>query len=313
MRRLLLRLLAGFGVLCTLLLALFAATIPAIYRWGASDAELSLRLPGDELLADPQVRWTHATTIDASPTAVWPWVAQLGDERGGFYSFTFIENRVGSLTGAAEYQAVYRNANQIVPAWQGPKPGDALIQGVLNVRAVQPGALLLADSVDPETFGWSWLWYLAPLDGGARTRLIVRLAIQLPAASQSQVAGSVMDLGGFVMEQRMIHGLKLRAEGWREPAWSEAAEIGLWVTALLCGLLAAGLFVVCQRWQRPLGIAVAAVVVIFVLTFAQPPLFVRLGLDVMLAVGVWSVARRVALGARRSLRGSLATPTTGLK
>jgi len=71
--------------------------------------------------------------------------------------------------------------------------------------------------------------------------------------------------------------------------------------------------VVCQRWQRPLGIAVAEVVVLFVLTFAQPPLFVRLGLDVTLAVGVWSVARRVALGARGSLRGSLATPTTGSK
>jgi hypothetical protein len=285
------RLLAGLATLAVIVPTLFTIMLPAIHRWGASDAELQLALPGDELLPAPQVRWTHGISIDAPPERVWPWIAQLGDGRGGFYSFTFIENRVGSLTGAADYQAVYRNANQIVPAWQHPDPGDQLIQGVLKVRALQPGSWLLADSLDPAAFGWAWLWYLQPLDGGARTRLIVRLGIQAPAAGQSPVANMMMDFGGFVMEQRMLHGIQLRAEGWREPAWNEGAEIALWLAALACGLLAAGLFVLSPSWERPLGVALASVALLFVLTFAQPALWARLLLDGAAALALWWAAR----------------------
>ena len=81
-----LRLLAGACLLAILLTALFAITVPAIHRWGAADAELALRLPGDDLLTRPLIRWTHGVTIDARPEDVWPWIAQLGDTRGGFYS-----------------------------------------------------------------------------------------------------------------------------------------------------------------------------------------------------------------------------------
>jgi hypothetical protein len=109
---------AGLGLLTALLAASFAAVIPAIHRWGATDAEVTQVLPGDELLPNPPVAWTNAITIDAPPAQVWPWIAQLGDGRGGFYSFTFIENRVGALTGAADYTVVYRNAERIVPEWQ---------------------------------------------------------------------------------------------------------------------------------------------------------------------------------------------------
>jgi hypothetical protein len=287
MRARFLRLFAGLLVLALLLPLLFALTIPLIHRWGATAAEVAQPLPGDELLADPLLNWTHAITIDAPPEVVWPWIAQLGDERGGFYSFTFIENRVGALTGAEGYTVVYRNANTIVPEWQDPQPGDGLIQGILNVHSVQPGTYLLGSSVDPETFGWTWLWQLSPLNAGAQTRLIVRFGIWVPPAGQNPALLSAMDLGGFVMEQRMLHGIKLRAEGWREPAWHEAAEIGLWVTALLSGLVAAGMFVWRRNWRLPLAIAIAAVLVLFVLTFVQPPLWVRLALNGALIGGIW--------------------------
>jgi hypothetical protein len=119
-----LRLLAGLGLLLALLAGAFAAVIPAIHRWGAMDEEVSLALPGDELLPAPLVLWTNAVTINAPPEQVWPWIAQLGDTRAGFYSYTLIENRVGAITGAADYQVIYRNAGRIVPAWQRPAPGD---------------------------------------------------------------------------------------------------------------------------------------------------------------------------------------------
>jgi hypothetical protein len=59
-------------------------------------------------VADPVVLWDHALTIDAPPKAVWPWIAQLGDVRGGFYSYTFIENLF-------DRSHPYRNANRIIP------------------------------------------------------------------------------------------------------------------------------------------------------------------------------------------------------
>src|SRR5512141_145604 len=99
----LIRLLAGTAVLAATLAALFAIVLPAIGGWGASATEIARALPGDDQLPHPAVTWTNAIDIAAPPAQVWPWVAQIGDTRGGFYSFTFIENRVGALTGAPGY------------------------------------------------------------------------------------------------------------------------------------------------------------------------------------------------------------------
>ena len=72
-------------------------------------------LPGDELAPDAALVSTRAVTINAPPEAVWPWVAQLGQGRGGFYSYTWIENLIG---------CAIVNADQFEPAWQSPQPGD---------------------------------------------------------------------------------------------------------------------------------------------------------------------------------------------
>jgi hypothetical protein len=283
----LLRLLAGLGLLTALLAASFAAVIPAIHRWGATDAEVAQVLPGDELLPNPLVAWTNAITIDAPPAQVWPWIAQLGDNRGGFYSFTFIENRVGALTGAADYTVVYRNAERIVPEWQHPAPGDPLIQGQLSVHAIEPNRWLLAATPPDSAFGWTWLWRLYPLGDGARTRLVIRMRIQTPPEMSNPAASLILDTGGFVMQQRMMHGIMLRAEGGSEPAWMEGAEIVVWFLTLCCGLVAGGLFVLRRSWMRPLIVALAAVLGLFVLTFVQPPLWTRVALDAALLGGVW--------------------------
>ncbi len=293
LRMRMLRLLAGAALLATLLAALFAVVIPAIHRWGATDAEIARAMPGDDQLPHPAVTWTNAIDISAPPAQVWPWVAQLGDTRGGFYSFTFIENRVGALTGASDYAVVYRNADRIVPAWQHPAPGDSLIQGTLNIRAVQPGAWLLADATQPEVFGWTWLWQLDPIDGRAHTRMINRMRIQLPNEAANPVSSFMLDIGGFVMQQRMLQGIKLRAEGGVEPWWMERAEISLWLTAVLCGLIAAVLFVFRPAWRRPLAVASAAVVALFILTFVQPPIAVRVVLDAALIGATWWAYRAV--------------------
>ena len=84
-------------------------------KWGATEEELNMSLPGDGLVQNPKLNATHAITINAPVRDVWPWLVQVGQNRGGFYSYTWLENLVG---------CEMRNADQIVPEWQELKVGD---------------------------------------------------------------------------------------------------------------------------------------------------------------------------------------------
>src|SRR5688572_30708078 len=68
---------------------------PWFARWGATDYEVGKSLPGDEIIPFAASQETRAITINAPVAAVWPWLAQLGRDRGGFYSFDLLENLVG--------------------------------------------------------------------------------------------------------------------------------------------------------------------------------------------------------------------------
>ncbi len=288
----LLRLFTGLTVLIVLLVALFSVTMALITTWGATDAEAAAAEPGDDILANPLVRFTNAITINAPPEKVWPWIAQIGDTRGGFYSYTFIENRIGAITGAVDYTVVYRNANAIIPEWQNPQPGDAIIQGSLKWRELQPNQYALAESIDPTVMGWTWVWHLYPIDGGQRTRLVSRFLIEPAPGMENPVMGMMMNLGGFVMQQNMLQGIQLRAEGGSEPEWIETVEIVLWFIPLAAGVISGLAFLVQREWRVPLVVTAAAVVVLFILTFIQPPIFWRFILDVLVTAGAtWTVIR----------------------
>ncbi|MDH3725559.1 MAG: hypothetical protein OER93_07435, partial [Thermoleophilia bacterium] len=64
-------------------------------RWGARPGEPDPSSPGEDLIPDPNWGFTHAVTIAAPPGEVWPWVVQIGQARGGFYSFELLENVFG--------------------------------------------------------------------------------------------------------------------------------------------------------------------------------------------------------------------------
>ena len=285
----LLRLAGGVALVVALLAAGFALAFDASMKWGATPAEVTAGLPGDALLPDPDVQWTNATTINATPAQVWPWIAQIADNKGGFYSFTWIEDRVGSLTGSADYKVNYTNANAINPAWQNPQPGDPMIQGLLKVAEVRTGEYLLAESEIPESFGWTWLFSVEDA-GEGRTRLINRSRIS-GSAAPNPVLNVTLGLGGSIMNRRMMNGLKAHPEGWVEPAYMEGLEMALWFAALLIGLAAAVLYLARRRWAPSLLIAALSVVVILVLTFVQPAMWLRVAMIVGLAAGlVWAFA-----------------------
>lgn len=64
-------------------------------RWGATTDEVSTPLPGDELVQNTRLNATHAIIINAPASTIWSWLVQIGENRGGFYSYSWLENLVG--------------------------------------------------------------------------------------------------------------------------------------------------------------------------------------------------------------------------
>ena len=105
-----------YAVLFGLLMAVYLMIIhPWMRDWGATAAEQQMALPGDDLIPDRSAQSTLAITINAPPDVVWQWLAQVGQDRGGFYTYTWLENLVG---------ADIHNADEIHPEWQGLAVGD---------------------------------------------------------------------------------------------------------------------------------------------------------------------------------------------
>jgi hypothetical protein len=265
----------------------FSVTRSFIPSWGATLDETARALPGDELINDAAVAWTNAITIEAPPESVWPWIAQMGDTRGGFYSYTFVENKMVLL--APDYQVVYTNASLPVAEWQQPDPGEEIIQGILKIHSLENGKWMLADSFEQEAFRWSWLWFLEPDNEGQHTRLLVRFRVMVPEDATSPVFAFVMDVGGFVMQQRMLQGLKIRAQGGTEPSYLEGLELSIWLSVLILGLASALLTIFQKDWRRPVLTGLVSIVCLFFITFVQPDIVLRLLLlSLLLLMFVWT-------------------------
>lgn len=274
-----LRLVGGIALVLVMVVVGFQITGALISNWGATPVEASQQLPGDERLPNAPIKWNHAETIRALPEAVWPWIAQMGDDRAGFYSYMFIERTVDPTPGR------YVNASSIHPEWQNPAVGMGIIQTQLDIAALEPGKYLLASASKENPLGWTWLWYITPAADG-QTRLNVHMRIQPPPGPENPVLNTFIGLGAFIMERNMMTGLKVRAEGGGEPGLIEPLEIALWFAALLVGLVAGGSFIFAARWWKPLAVGLCAIAALFVLTFVQPAIWLRVLIDLALLGGL---------------------------
>ncbi len=145
-----------------------------ITRWGATEAELQQKLPGDDLVLDARERLTYAVTIKTPEAAVWPWLVQIGQGRGGWYSYEWIEHVLG---------AGIHNVDRIHPEWQNLKVGDTVRmyrEGAgpppYEVAALEPErALILGHRLLDKAPAWgeSWAFVLQQIDERS-TRLIIR-------------------------------------------------------------------------------------------------------------------------------------------
>jgi hypothetical protein len=194
------------GVIVVLGLVSVFIVRPWYMRWGASDAEVGMTLLGDNLKPAYEGIYTRAITIQAPPEKIYPWLAQMGQGKGGLYSIEFLENLVG---------LEMKNADMVHPEWQAIQVGDLVRMGpdgkappAYQVAQIFPNqALILGHPGDNGAWFDTWQFVLRPVDATS-TRLIVRSRYDLWHNFFDVVTEPI----AFLMCQSMMNGIKERAE-----------------------------------------------------------------------------------------------------
>ncbi|PTX18242.1 hypothetical protein C8N40_10641 [Pontibacter mucosus] len=186
--------------------ALIAAARRWYLQWGATADEIAQPLPGDELMDHASAN--HAITIQAPVQAVWPWLKQIGQDKAGFYSYSFLENLVA---------ADIHNTNRVVPEWQHLKAGDTIRLASKKVYGDKP--LLPVVALEENHYlvlkGWG-AFVLKPLDSHT-SRLLIRSHGRRYGWGMRLLLFLLLDPIHFLMERRMLIGLKERAErAWQQ-------------------------------------------------------------------------------------------------
>jgi hypothetical protein len=184
-------------------------------HWGLTEEDAARTWPGDELVPAPRWSWTHGIEIDALASDVWPWIAQIGADRGGFYSYQALENLVGCELA---------NADEVRPEW-ALREGDTLSlhpkMPPFRVVSAIPGHGFVAFApADPRARAagkpWSaasWAFVVEPI-GNGRCRFVSRFrcACSDDLATRLAVGPAIIEPIGFVMDRKMLLGVKERAE-----------------------------------------------------------------------------------------------------
>lgn len=186
---------------------------PGRLRWGLAGNEPDRNLPGDELIPEPTWQYTHAVDVNAPSDQVWPWIAQVGQGRGGFYSFERLENLFGCRI---------TNTDHIIADLQTPEVGDEIrlhpSSPALTVAVIEPGQSMVllgapVETATPKT-KTTWAFHVLP-NGPDRCRLIERGATLLVDGSLADrifFSTLIIEPVGFVMGREMLLGIKARAE-----------------------------------------------------------------------------------------------------
>jgi hypothetical protein len=197
------------GLLVFAWIAVAAASWPIHRGWGTTVEEWQMALPGDRTPRTPQFEILHAVTIEAPPSAVWPWLAQLGQDRAGFYSYDWLERAFG---------ANVHNVSAIRPEWQSRSVGESVyateagyMGGLFGER---PGWTIEVFEPDRALVLKNWGAFVLLPQPGDRTRLLIRSTIshqRIPAWAAA-LNLTLFELPHFIMQRRMLLGIKALAE-----------------------------------------------------------------------------------------------------
>ena len=285
--------LASAGALAILFVFLVR---PWYLNWGATEEERVRPLPGDAIISTAGSQNTRAITIAAPVDRVWPWLAQLGQDRGGFYSFDLVENLVGCEMPTTDVLQPERQAwYPYERLWMYP-PSKAGGIGFATLRALEPGRalgfgtrLVGTDLLAPEDGSWSFA--LEPRQNGT-TRLLIRGRGEA-RRSWFGVAfdRTIFEPVHFVMERRMMIGLQELAETGTRSRRLNHVHVVLWtvVFAVFATALARMLFG--RGWRADLALTMAAALIFQLLTLRQPTLVLGVPLTALLVIWLWQRRR----------------------
>ncbi|MGY1616176.1 SRPBCC family protein [Geodermatophilus sp. SYSU D00691] len=187
--------------------------------YGATPAERHRPLPGDGVCREPQIVTTHATTIDAPPERVWPWLAQMGWGRGQWYTARWVDRLLFPRNGPS--------AETVVPEWQHLAVGDRILDGPPEagcsfvVADLDPPRYLVLHSTEHLPPGWAdrfgagidWSWsFVLDRVGDGRTRFVFRTRVRLRPWWVTAFYAAVVVPADFVMSRQMLRGVGVRAE-----------------------------------------------------------------------------------------------------
>ena len=184
-------------------------------RWGATPAEVTRPLPGDEVVPEPTFDATRAITIAAAPEQVWPWLLQVGVKRAGWYSYDILDN-MGQPS-----------AREIVPELQQVAVGDVVGMSPDGLKGVEVLHLDLPRSMMwgtlPDT---TWLWFLEPRPDGT-TRVLTRIRKRYRWLSPSIAFSLLVEFADIWMIRKMLLNLRERAEALAAGAGESTLEPGV--------------------------------------------------------------------------------------
>jgi len=195
--------LAGLAALAIIVMF---ALLPWMDRWGATDSEIAAPFAGDDKVPGPAVIYNRAVTIDATPEEIYPWIVQLGAERGGMYSYSWFETNI--------LQCPLENADRVHEEWQNLAVGDKVKMcpgtsgpPAFDVALLDPNRAVVLGHYENNAWLDVWQFILMPQANGS-TRLVLR-----SRDMKSGVFWTALRPGEFVMSRGMLLGIKARAEG----------------------------------------------------------------------------------------------------
>jgi hypothetical protein len=201
------------------------ATLASVYwfpfrqwyrRWGSTPEEIARPMAGDALITDPTLTETAAVTVNAPPSDIWPWLVQIGYQRGGLYSYDWLDRLFRFLDRPS--------ATTILPEFQQVTVGDKIYFGrqELTVAVLDPPRAFAVSS-QAGGMDWVWQWGLYPIDDG-HTRLVARSTERVPRTPLWWLALQITDPAAFVMGRKMLLNIKQRAESLRAGRGHETDE-----------------------------------------------------------------------------------------
>ncbi|TVR71750.1 MAG: hypothetical protein EA415_11035 [Sphaerobacteraceae bacterium] len=208
-------------MLAVAVVALYGTYVRSWMRnWGATEAEVRAELPGEWVSPSPQYQARRGITINAPAEVVWRWLIQIGQGRGGFYSYDWLENL---------FSLEIHSTDRIVPEFQALALGDFIAaepnhvagwrvteidtgKSLVLTVSIEESASPDAPQLDPDAFSGIWIFQLNPIDTSS-CRLIADFRADfesgpLPAA----LLALLLEPVHFIMERKMLHGIRERAE-----------------------------------------------------------------------------------------------------